>query len=306
MPTPERVQIVEVSPRDGLQAEARILPTETKLTLLDRLAGAGHTVIEATSFVSPTAVPQLADADDLLRRLVRRPGVRYPVLVPNERGLERAIDAGADEIAVFVSASDGYSRKNLRRSRDEAVTTAVAITAAAAGSGRRVRGYISMVIADPDDGPTAPESVVRISDRLLAAGCREISLGDTTGVGTPADVRRLILAHGAGGIAPDRLAVHFHDTYGQALVNVLTAIELGVRTIDASTGGIGGSPFAKSAAGNLATEDLVWMLDGMGIATGVDLRALAEISAWLADALGHPPPGRVARALIGMSGVTPR
>ena len=306
MPTPERVQIVEVSPRDGLQAEARTLPTETKLTLLERLADAGHTVIEATSFVSPSAVPQLADADDLLRRMVRRPGVRYPVLVPNERGLERAIDAGADEIAVFVSATEGYARKNLRRSRDEAVATAVAVTTAATASGRRVRGYISMVFADPDDGPTAPETVVRISDQLLAAGCGEISLGDTTGVGTPADVRRLIAAHRTGAIGPDRLAVHFHDTYGQALVNVLTALDLGIRTVDASTGGIGGSPFAKSAAGNLATEDLVWMLDGMGITTGVDLGALAAISAWLADALGHPPPGRVARALIGVTGVTPR
>lgn len=302
MPTPERVQIVEVSPRDGLQAEARTLPTETKLTLLERLADAGHTVIEATSFVSPSAVPQLADADDLLRQMVRRPGVRYPVLVPNERGLERAIDAGADEIAVFVSATEGYSRKNLRRSRDEAVATAVAVTTAAAASGRRVRGYISMVFADPDDGPTPPETVVRISDQLLAAGCGEISLGDTTGVGTPADVRRLIAAHGTGAIGPDRLAVHFHDTYGQALVNVLTALDLGIRTVDASTGGIGGSPFAKSAAGNLATEDLVWMLDGMGITTGVDLGALAAISAWLAEALGHLPPGRVARALIGVPG----
>jgi len=300
VPTPDRVQIVEVCPRDGLQAEARTLPTEIKLTLIDRLAAAGHTVIEATSFVSPSAVPQLADADDLLRRLERRPGVRYPVLVPNERGLERAIAAGADEIAVFVSATEGYARANLRRSRDEAMATAVDVTAAAAASGRRVRGYISMVVADPGDGPTAPESVARIAERLLAAGCAEISLGDTTGVGTPAHVRRLIAAHRTGGIAPERLAVHFHDTYGQALVNVLTALELGIRTVDASAGGIGGSPFARSAAGNLATEDLVWMLDGMGITTGVDLHALAAVSAWLADALGHPVPGRVARALNGV------
>ena len=300
MPTPKRVQIVEVSARDGLQAEARTLSTDIKLALLDRLADAGHTVIEATSFVSPTAVPQLADADDVLRRLVRRPGVRYPVLVPNERGLERAIAAGADEIAVFVSAAEGYARKNLRRSRDEAVANAVAVAKAAAASGRRVRGYISMVIADPDDGPTAPEQVTRIAEELSAAGCGEISLGDTIGVGTPADVRRLIAVHERAGIGVGRLAVHFHDTYGQALVNVLTALELGVTTVDASTGGTGGSPFAKSAAGNLPTEDLLWMLDGMGIATGVDLRASAGISAWLADLLGHPPPGRVARALTGV------
>ncbi len=291
------MQIVEVSPRDGLQAEARTLPTETKLLLLERLADAGHTVIEATSFVSPAAVPQLADASDLLHQMVRRPGVRYPVLVPNERGLERALDAGADEIAAFVSATEGYARKNLRRSRDEAVTTAVAVTTAATAARCRVRGYISMVIADPDDGPIAPESVARISEQLLRAGCDQISLGDTTGVGTPADVRRLIAAHATAGIEVDRLAVHFHDTYGQALVNVLTALELGITTVDASTGGIGGSPFARGSAGNLATEDLVWMLDGMGISTGVDLRALGRVSAWLADALGHPPPGRVARAL---------
>jgi len=164
-----------------------------------------------------------------------------------------------------------------------------------------VRGYISMVIADPDDGPTAAEDVAAIGERLLAAGCAELSLGDTTGVGTPADVRRLIAAHRAGGIGPERLGVHFHDTYGQALANVLTALDLGIRTVDASAGGIGGSPFARSAAGNLATEDLVWMLDGMGIATGIDLRALAAVSAWLAEALGHPAPGRVARAMNGGS-----
>jgi len=302
VPTAERVQIVEVSPRDGLQAEARTLPTDQKLVLLERLADAGHTVIEATSFVSPTAVPQLADADELLRRMVRRPGVRYPVLVPNERGLERAFAAGADEIAVFVSATEGYARKNLRRSRDEAVATAVTVSRTAVAAGRRVRGYVSMVIADPDDGPTAPEQVARISAKLIAAGCAEISLGDTTGVGTPAHIRQLIAAHISGGIPLDQLAVHFHDTYGQALVNVHTALELGIRTVDASTGGIGGSPFAKSAAGNLATEDLVWMLDGLGIETGVDLQALGRVSAWLAEALGHAPPGRVARALTMTAG----
>lgn len=302
MSATQRVQVVEVSPRDGLQAEARTLPTEMKLELLDRLADAGHTVIEATSFVSPTAVPQLADADDVLRRMVRRPGVRYPVLVPNERGLERALAAGADDIAVFVSASEGYARKNLRRSRDEAVATATAVATAAVAAGRRVRGYISMVIADPDDGPTPPAQVVAISEQLLASGCGEVSLGDTTGVGTPAQVRTLLRAHDVAGVAPGRLAVHFHDTYGQALVNVLTALDLGIRTVDASTGGIGGSPFAKSAAGNLPTEDLVWMLDGMGIATGVDLRALAATSKWLSEALGHAPPGRVARALTMMPG----
>jgi len=301
MTKPPRVQIVEVSPRDGLQAEARNLPTQIKLELLDRLADAGHTAIEVTSFVSPSAVPQLADADDLLTRLRRRPGVRYPVLVPNERGLERAIAAGADEIAVFVSASESYARKNLRRSRDEALATACAIAKIAVARGLQVRGYVSMVIEDPDDGPTDPKAVVKTGRALLDAGCAEISLGDTIGAGTPAQVRTLLDAHRDAGIGPDRLAVHFHDTYGQGLANVLTAIEHGVSVVDASVGGIGGSPFAKSkgASGNLATEDLVWMLDGMGIETGVDVRKLASTAKWMATQLGHELPGRAARALLG-------
>ena len=300
MPKPPRVQIVEVSPRDGLQAEARALPTEIKLELLDRLADAGHTAIEATSFVSPTAVPQLADADDLLKRLRRRPGVRYPVLVPNERGFERAVAAGADEIAVFVSASESYSKKNLGRGRDDALATARAVVKLAIARGLRVRGYISMVIADPDEGPTDPTAVVETGRALLAAGCAEISLGDTIGIGTPAQVRRLLDALRGDGIGLDRVAVHFHDTYGQGLANVLTAIEQGVTVVDASVGGIGGSPFAKSrgASGNLATEDVVWMLDGMGIDTGVDVQKLAATAKWMATQLGRELPGRAARALF--------
>ena len=298
MTQPARVQVVEVSPRDGLQAEERSLPTDTKLELIDRLADAGHTVIEATSFVSPTAVPQLADADELLKRLKRRPGVRYPVLVPNERGLERALAAGAGEVAVFVSASEGYARKNLRRGRDEAVVTACAVARRAVARDMRVRGYVSMVIADPDDGPTEPAVVVGIGRALLDAGCAELSLGDTIGSGTPPDVRRLLEAHREGGIALDRIAVHFHDSYGQGLANVLTAIEAGVTVVDASVGGIGGSPFAKNASGNLATEDLVWMLDGMGIATGLDVRKLAATAKWMSEQLGRELPGRAARALF--------
>jgi hydroxymethylglutaryl-CoA lyase len=295
----ERVQIVEVSPRDGLQAEARTLPTATKLELLERLADAGHTVIEATSFVSPTAVPQLADAEALLRGLRRRPGVRYPVLVPNPVGLERAIAAGADEIAVFVSASESYSRANLRRGRDDAIAQALAVVATARERGVAVRAYVSMVIRDPDDGPTDPSAVAAIAARLLAGGAREVSLGDTVGVGTVAEVRTLLAAHQAAGIALDRLAVHFHDTYGQGLANVVAAIEAGVRVVDASIGGIGGSPFAKHASGNLATEDVVWLLDGLGLATGLDVRALARTTAWMAEQLGRELPGRAARALAG-------
>ena len=295
-----RVQIVEVSPRDGLQAEERILPTDTKLELLDRLADAGHTAIEATSFVSPAAVPQLADADELLKRLRRRPGVRYPVLVPNARGLERAIAAGADEVVVFVSSSESYSLKNLRRDMREALATACAVARQAAERGLRVRGYVSMVMADPDDGPTDPHVVGETGRALLAAGCAEISLGDTIGIGTPAQVRRLLDALRGDGIGLDRLAVHFHDTYGQGLANVLTAIEQGVTVVDASVGGIGGSPFAKSrgASGNLATEDVVWMLDGMGIDTGVDVQKLASTAKWMAAQLGRELPGRAARALV--------
>lgn len=297
--TAARVQIVEVSPRDGLQAETRTLSTETKLELLDRLADAGHTVIEATSFVSPEAVPQLADADELMTRLRRRPGVRYPVLVPNERGLERAVAAGADEIAVFVSASESYSRKNLRRGRDEAIATALAVTARAKARGLRVRGYVSMVIADPDDGPTDPMSVARIGAQLMGAGVDELSLGDTIGAGTATQVRALLAAQRGQAIPVERIAVHFHDTYGQGLANVLTAIELGITTVDTSIGGIGGSPFAKHASGNLATEDVVWMFDGMGIVTGVDVRRLADTTKWMAQQLGRELPGRAARALFG-------
>jgi hydroxymethylglutaryl-CoA lyase len=296
--TPPRVQIVEVSPRDGLQAEERTLPTATKLELLERLADAGHTVIEATSFVSPTAVPQLADADELLNRLRRRPGVRYPVLVPNEKGLERALAAGAEEIAVFVSASESYSRKNLRRGRAEATATSLAVVTAAKARGLRVRSYVSMAIADPDDGPTDPAEVAQIGARFLAAGADEVSLGDTIGGGTPAQVRALLAAHRDARIPVERLAVHFHDTYGQGLANVLTAIELGVTVVDTSIGGIGGSPFAKNASGNLATEDVVWMLDGMGIATGLDVRKLAGTTKWMAGQLGRELAGRAARALF--------
>jgi len=292
------VQIVEVSPRDGLQAEERTLSTETKLELLDRLADAGHSAIEATSFVSPNAVPQLADADELMKRLVRRPGVRYPVLVPNERGLERALAAGADEVAVFVSASESYSRKNLRRGRDEAIATALAVATAAKARGLRVRSYVSMAVADPDDGPTDPITVAAIAARFVAAGVGEVSLGDTIGAGTAAHVRALLSAHRDAGIPVERIAVHFHDTYGQGLANVLTAIELGVSVVDSSIGGVGGSPFATRASGNLATEDVVWMLDGMGIATGLDVRKLANTTKWMAEKLGRDLPGRAARALF--------
>ncbi|TMF53802.1 MAG: hydroxymethylglutaryl-CoA lyase [Chloroflexi bacterium] len=272
-----RVQIVEVSPRDGLQAETRTLPTETKLELITRLAEAGHTVIEATSFVNPKAVPQLADAEELLRALKRRPGVRYPVLVPNEKGLDRALAAGAEDIAVFASASESYSRKNLNRSRDEAIDGYRNVVRRAKDARLRVRGYLSMVVADPWDGPTKPEVVVDCAKRL--------------------QIRTLLNAVEDAGIAKDKIALHLHDTYGQALANAYLAIEMGITTFDASVGGIGGSPFAKMAAGNLATEDLVWMCDGLGIETGLYVERLAATTAWMSQQLGRELPGRVARAL---------
>jgi len=212
--------------------------------------------------------------------------------------VERALAAGADEIAVFVSASESYSRKNLRRGRDEAIATALAVARSAKARGLRVRGYVSMVIADPDDGPTDPAAVAGIGARFLDGGVDELSLGDTIGAGTATHVRALLAAHRDAKIPVERIAVHFHDTYGQGLANVLTAIELGVTVVDASIGGIGGSPFAKRASGNLATEDVVWMLDGMGIATGVDVRKLAETTKWMAQQLGRDLPGRAARALF--------
>ena len=292
-----RIQLVEVAPRDGLQAEERALSTEKKLELLTRLADAGHTVIEATSFVNPKAVPQLADAEELMRRLRRKPGVRYPVLVPNEKGLERALAVGIDDVAVFASASESYSRKNLNRSRDEALASYAPVVRRAKDAGKRVRGYLSMVIADPWDGPTPPETVRDAAKRLLDMGCDELSLGDTLGAGTPLRVVFLLDSLIAAGIAVDKIAMHFHDTYGQALANAKSAMRRGVRTFDTSTGGIGGSPFAKMAGGNLATEDLLWMCRGDGIETGVDLDKIVSAARWLSSELGHELPAHVSRVV---------
>ena len=288
---------MEVAPRDGLQAEDRTLSTDVKLELLERLADAGHTAIEATSFVSPKAVPQLADAEELMKRLKPRAGVRYAALVPNETGLERALACGVREIAVFASASESYSRKNLNRSRDEAVAGYEQVIKRAKGGGLRVRGYLSMVVGDPWDGPTPATVVADLSRRLLDFGCDEISLGDTIGVGTPGEITALLSALRRADIALPKVAFHFHDTYGQALANVLAAMSEGITTFDASVGGIGGSPFAKMAGGNLATEDLAWMCKGMGIETGLDLDKLVATSHWLGDQLGRELPAHVSRAI---------
>jgi hydroxymethylglutaryl-CoA lyase len=295
--TPKQITIVEVAPRDGLQAEDRVLSTDVKLELLEQLADAGHTVIEATSFVSPKAVPQLADAEELMKRLRFRPGVRYTALVPNETGLERAVSCGVKEIAIFASASESYSRKNLNRSRDDALAGYRPVVARAKDAGLRVRGYLSMVVADPWDGPTRPTVVSAASQQLLDLGCDELSLGDTLGVGTPGDVTSLVETLRSARVPMEKIAFHFHDTYGQALANVVAAMSEGITTFDASVGGIGGSPFAKMAGGNLATEDLVWMCQGMKIETGITLETLVATSRWLGEQLGRELPAHVSRAL---------
>ena len=294
---PKRVTIVEVGPRDGLQNEPGVIDTAVKVELIERLAEAGLPVVEATSFVNPKWVPQLADAGDVLARLKRRSGTRYPVLVPNERGLERALEAGADEVAIFASATETFSERNLNRSRAEALEMFRPVAKRALDAGVRVRGYLSMVLGDPWEGAVAPSDVVDQGEALLELGCFELSLGDTIGVGVVRGVEELIGAFVDRGVDASRLAVHFHDTYGQGLANVLAALSCGVSVVDASAGGLGGCPFAKSATGNLATEDLVWMLDGLGIETGVDVKMVAATSAWVCGELGKDIPGRVARAL---------
>lgn len=296
---PRQVRIWEVGPRDGLQNERGIVPVEVKLEFLRRLAEAGLPVVEATSAVSPKWVPQLADAAEVLDRLEPAAGVRYPVLVPNERGLERALAAGVREIAVFASATESFARRNLNRGLDEQFGMFEPVLDRAAEEGLRVRGYLSMVFGDPWEGPVDPLQVVSVGRRLLELGCSQLSLGDTIGVATPGHVAAVLRAFEEDGTSVDRLAVHFHDTYGQALANTHTALRHGVTTVDSAAGGLGGCPYAGSATGNLATEDLVWMLDGLGVEHGVDLDALAATSAWMAEQLGKPSPSRVVRALHG-------
>ena len=296
---PEHVTIYEVGARDGLQNESAIVPVDVKAEFLHRLAAAGLRVLEATSFVHPKWVPQLADAGDLLRLLVRTDGVDYPVLVPNERGLDRALDAGVSHVAVFASATDTFAQRNLNSTLDSQFAMFEPVVKRALEGGLRVRGYVSMCFGDPWEGAVAPEQVAAVTRRLAAMGCHQISLGDTIGTGTPGHVDAVLDACVAAGVAVRQLAVHFHDTYGQALANTLAALRRGVRTVDASAGGLGGCPYAESATGNLATEDLVWMLDGLGIGHGVDLDALVETSVWMAERLGRPSPSRVVRALAG-------
>ncbi|GAA0942242.1 hydroxymethylglutaryl-CoA lyase [Pseudonocardia zijingensis] len=296
---PSSVTICEVGPRDGLQNEAGLVPADVKVEFIERLVDAGHTVVETTSLVHPGWVPQLADAEEVLRRLERKPGVRYPVLVPNRRGLERAVDLGVTDIAVFGSATESFAKANLNRTVADSLEMFAPVVARAREAGCRVRGYLSMCWGDPWEGRVPVDQVVSVASRLIGMGCTELSLGDTIGVATPGRVGALLDALLATGVPIDRIAVHFHDTYGQALANTLVALQRGVTTIDASAGGLGGCPYARSATGNLATEDLVWQLDGLGIRTGVDLAKLAETSTWLATRLGRPSPARTLRALAG-------
>ncbi|MGI5415280.1 hydroxymethylglutaryl-CoA lyase [Actinomadura luteofluorescens] len=294
---PERVTIYEVGPRDGLQNEKAVVPAEVKAEFVTRLADAGLRTIETTSFVHPKWVPQLADAEQLLDILPRSPHLRYPVLVPNERGLDRALANGVTEIAIFGSATETFARRNLNRTVDESLAMFAPVVERARAEGLWVRAYVSMVCGDPWEGDVPVEQVVSVASRMMDMGCSQLSLGDTIGVGTPGQVTALIEALGEAGIGTDRLAVHFHDTYGQALANTLAALRAGVTVVDASAGGLGGCPYAESATGNLPTEDLVWMLDGLGVETGVDLAGLVATSRWMAGRLGRPSPSRVVQAL---------
>ena len=292
---PERVTIYEVGPRDALQNEPVVVPTETKAAFVRRLLAAGLPVVEATSFVHPRWVPQLADAEELMRQLGEQ-GRDLPVLVPNERGLDRALELGCRHVAIFGSATETFARRNLNRSLDEQFSMFEPVVGRARGAGLDVRAYVSMCFGDPWEGAVPLDQVVDVGRRLLDLGASQLSIGDTIGVGTPGHVRALLAAFAQQGVGVDRLALHFHDTYGQALANAYAALELGITTFDASAGGLGGCPYAESATGNLATEDLVWMLTGLGIEHGVDLDALVETSRWLAGELGRPSPSAVVRA----------
>ncbi|MGJ4731042.1 hydroxymethylglutaryl-CoA lyase [Luteimonas sp. SDU101] len=290
------VRIVEVGPRDGLQNEKTLIPAAAKIELIDRLSATGLQTIEATSFVSPKWVPQLADAAEVFAGIARRPGVSYPVLVPNLQGYERALAGGAREVAVFTAASETFNRTNTNAGIDESLARFTPVLERARGDGVRVRGYVSTVLGCPYQGDVALADVVRVATALHAMGCYEISLGDTIGVGTPAKARAMLRAV-AGELPMSALAVHFHDTWGQALANILACLEEGVAVVDSAVSGAGGCPYAKGASGNVASEDVVYMLHGMGIETGIDLDALADTGRWLAALLGRETGSKAGRAL---------
>jgi hydroxymethylglutaryl-CoA lyase len=296
MRLPKRVRMVEVGPRDGLQNEAQTVPAATKIALIEHLAEAGLTAIEAGSFVSPKWIPQMADTAEVLAGLRRKPGVAYPVLVPNLRGFEAALAAGVEEVAVFAAASESFSRRNTNCSIAESFERFAPVAEAAKRHGVRLRGYVSCVVDCPYEGPIAPAAVANVAADLARLGCDEVSLGDTIGTGTPGRIQAMIAAV-AQAVPIDRIGVHFHDTYGQALVNILASLELGIAAIDSSVAGLGGCPYARGATGNVASEDVLYLLDGLGIETGVDLGRLAAAGRFISTVLGREPASKVGRAL---------
>jgi hydroxymethylglutaryl-CoA lyase len=291
----DSVRIVEVGPRDGLQNEPREVPTEVKLELIERLADAGLPAVEATAFVSPKWVPQMADHTEVLERIRRKPGVDYPVLAPNLKGFEAARAAGATEVAIFGAASEAFSKKNINCSIAESLERFRPLASAAKKHGIRVRGYVSCVLGCPYEGEVAPQRVADVAAALYEMGCYEVSLGDTIGVGTPGKTKAMIEAC-AKRVPIGKLAGHYHDTYGQALANIYASLELGVRTFDASVAGLGGCPYAPGASGNVATEDVVYLLNGLGMRTGVDLPKLVGIGRWICGVLGREPSSKVNKA----------
>jgi isopropylmalate/homocitrate/citramalate synthase len=297
MTLPKSVRIVEVGPRDGLQNEAALVSTAIKVELIDRLADAGLRTIEVGSFVSPKWVPQMADTAEVMRRLQRRRGLNYPVLVPNEKGLDAALEAGADEIAVFAAASEAFSRKNINCSIDESLARFAPVLKRAREKGIKVRGYVSCVLGCPYQGDVPAADVAHVAAKLVEMGCYEVSLGDTIGVGTPIAALRMVDAV-LERMPTDRIALHFHDTYGQALANIYACLGRGISVFDASVGGLGGCPYAKGATGNVATDDLVYMLHGMNIATGVNLDKLIETGAFISQVLDRKLQSRLARARV--------
>ncbi|XP_050432441.1 hydroxymethylglutaryl-CoA lyase, mitochondrial isoform X2 [Adelges cooleyi] len=295
---PPKVRIVEVGPRDGLQSEPTTIPTDVKVEFINRLSVTGLKNVEATSFVSPKWVPQMADHADVYSRIDKVPGVSYPVLVPNMKGLITAMQHDVKEIAVFGSASEGFSRKNIHCSIAESLVRCEDVVSTALDHGIKVRGYISCVCGCPYDGAVSPQDVAKVSSALYNMGCYEISLGDTIGVGTPGTIRPM-LQEVMQVVPVERLALHCHDTYGQALANILTALDMGVTVFDSSVAGLGGCPYAKGASGNVATEDLIYMLEGMNIETGVDMEALLSASRYICEQLCKTTESKVARALSG-------
>ena len=295
MPYPKSVRIVEVGPRDGLQNEAGILPTAVKVDLIDRLARAGARTIEVGSFVSPKWVPQMADTAEVLKRVEHAPGVVYQVLVPNLKGLEAALACGVKEVAVFAAASEAFSQKNINCAVDESLRRFEPVLALAKEQGVKVRGYVSCALGSPFGDEVTPRMVADLASKLAAMGCYEVSLGDTIGTGTPVAAARMVEAV-LGQVPAEQVALHFHDTYGQGLANILACLPLGVTVLDSSVSGLGGCPYAPGASGNVATEDLVYMLQGMGIETGLDLDLLVAASLHISKALGRRPVARVAQA----------